>query len=170
MNVKRVSIDACRTVRAQRCDWTVVTDTGLLARLSTIREEKLPNETGGVLLGSFDVERRIVYVADTIASPPDSDEWPFHYIRGCSGLRAEVEAMCNLTDGMLEYVGEWHSHPHGCGAAPSGDDRRVFSWISDNMALDGLPGVMMIAGDSGRTSCFVCEIGDTESLLSLGKD
>ena len=40
------------------------------------------------------------------------------YIRGCRGLRAKVDEVATRTDGMLEYIGEWHSHPSGCSTAP----------------------------------------------------
>jgi proteasome lid subunit RPN8/RPN11 len=48
----------------------------------------------------------------------------------------------------LEYVGEWHSHPDGFSTRPSCDDRNVFRWIEDHLATDGLPPIMLIAGDS----------------------
>ena len=58
-----------------------------------LRNAKLPNETGGVLVGSLDLERKIAYVIDTVPSPPDSEEWPTVYIRGCRGLRRQVDLM-----------------------------------------------------------------------------
>lgn len=63
-------------------DWSLVTDDILLERLAALRREKLPSETGGVLVGAFDLTRRIVYAIDTVPSPPDSREWPMLYIRG----------------------------------------------------------------------------------------
>ena len=30
---------------------------------------------------------------------------------GAAGLRAKVDEVAARTDGMLEYIGEWHSHP-----------------------------------------------------------
>ena len=40
---------------------------------------------GGVLIGVYDLQRQVVYVVDTIPSPPDSAEWPTLYIGGCEG-------------------------------------------------------------------------------------
>lgn len=130
-------------------DWTLVTDDHLLGRLSEIRAGKLPNETGGVLLGTFDLTRRIVYVVDTIPSPPDSKEWPTLYIRGCSGLEDDVRRVEEATAGQLHYIGEWHSHPAGCACLPSDDDLKVFIWLTEVMDEDGLPALMMIVGDAG---------------------
>ena len=57
-------------------DWVIYTDEWLIAKIYKAREGKLPNETGGVLVGSFDMQRRIIYVVETLLSPPDSKEWP----------------------------------------------------------------------------------------------
>lgn len=134
-----------RTVR--QGDWTLMTDTALLDRLAALRLAKLPNETGGVLLGSVDLSRRIVYVVDTIPSPPDSKEWPTLYIRGCVGLEAEVRRIEGITAGQLHYVGEWHSHPAGHSCHPSDKDLTVFGWLTGRLDQDGLPALMVIVGD-----------------------
>jgi hypothetical protein len=130
-------------------DWTLISDDSLLQRLAALRIAKLPNETGGALVGAFDLKRRIVYVVDTVPSPPDSREWPMLYIRGCVGLEAQVRQMEAATAEQLHYIGEWHSHPEGHACSPSGDDAKVFAWLTDKMDDDGLPGLMMIAGDDG---------------------
>lgn len=66
---------------------------------------------------------------------------------------------------MLEYIGEWHSHPPSVRVAASGDDLKVFAWLTELMQADGLPGLMMIVGDPGHTSCYVGEITKEENLL-----
>lgn len=130
-------------------EWTVYADAWLLARLTELRAAKLPNETGGVLLGTFDVERKIAYLVDTIPSPPDSQEWPVLYIRGCAGLPEAVRSVEEATAGQLHYIGEWHSHPDGCSCRPSLDDVQVFTWLTDHMDADGLPALMFIVGEDG---------------------
>jgi hypothetical protein len=164
-NVKRMDIPFHPLVEGKLGEWLIVSDEGFLSKINNIRNNKLPKETGGVLIGSFDLERRIVYIVDTIPSPPDSEEWPTLYIRGCKGLKKEVEAVNEATMGMLEYVGEWHSHPSGVSTSPSEDDILVFSWIAEWMDRDGLPAVMMIAGDAGRISCYVASIDKSERIL-----
>ncbi len=164
-NVRRVDVGAAMTTRHSIADWTVCMDALLIHRLAEIREAKLPRETGGVLLGSFDLDKRLVYIVDTIPSPPDSQEWPTLYIRGCRGLRAKVDDVAARTDGMLEYIGEWHSHPKGFSTAPSNDDLQVFAWLTELMNVDGLPALMMIVGDGGHSSCYIGMMSRNESLL-----
>jgi hypothetical protein len=149
LSVTSIEVEPAMTRTCVIGDWTVITDDSLLQRLALLRMAKLPNETGGVLVGAFDLHRRIVYVIDTVPSPPDSCEWPMLYIRGCAGLEAEIRQIEAMTAGQLHYVGEWHSHPEGHGCLPSGDDATVFAWLTEKMDVDGIPGLMMIVGDDG---------------------
>lgn len=157
-DVTKLDIVPRRVTRQTVGDWTVVYDEGLLDTIFDLRRNRLPNETGGVLLGAFDVERRLVYVVETIPSPVDSQERTTLYIRGVEGLRPHIEDAQRRTFGQLEYVGEWHSHPNGYSCMPSGDDLRVLSWLSSHMDADGVPGVMMIAGEGGALSVLLAEV------------
>ncbi len=155
---KRVTVTPTRTVRKSTNNWTIVTDKGLMETLSSLRQSKLPNETGGVLLGSFDMERRIVYIVDALPSPPDSEEWPTLYIRGCEGLSEKITELDEKVDGMIEYVGEWHSHPDGAGTTPSEDDQKVFAWLEELRQADGYPATMVIVEDSGNIGYYIGKI------------
>ncbi|MFF2533775.1 ThiF family adenylyltransferase [Brevibacillus sp. NPDC058079] len=139
-------------------EWTICTDRRFINRIYELREGKLPKETGGVLIGSFDMQRKIVYVMDTISSPPDSREWPTLYIRGFQGLQKRLDEIRELTSGGLEYVGEWHSHPAGYGCLPSLEDRRAFSWLETHMSPEGKPALMMIAGDRREFAWYLGKI------------
>ncbi len=137
-------------IRCSFCEWTIMIDKWLLRKLATLRSSRLPNETGGVLLGSFDTQRRICFIIDVIPSPPDSEEWPTSYIRGCEGLAAKVNEVSEQTLGQVTYVGEWHSHPRGASTNPSADDLTAYSWLVRHMNSESLPAIMMIIGGRGQ--------------------
>lgn len=141
--------------RAQIGGWTVVLDQWLLDHVQQLRSERLPNETGGVLLGMYDLPRKIVYVVDTIPSPADSRETPVSYIRGCEGLAERVAAIADVTAGEVQYVGEWHSHPDGYSCAPSRDDLNLFASVTDRMTAAGYPALMGIVGERRQTLWFL---------------
>jgi ThiF family/Prokaryotic homologs of the JAB domain len=143
-------IDPSEMIERKINDWTVCTDQYLLDKMWHVRAEKLPNETGGILIGSFDLQRKIVYILDLLLSPPDSTEWPTVYIRGCKGLTKQVSDIEKITAGMVGYVGEWHSHPRNCGCLPSGDDRKAFRWLARHRNSAGFPALMLIAGDQNQ--------------------
>jgi len=125
----------------------LVTDRLFLGSVRAERQRKLPRETGGVLLGSWDLQRGIVYVVAMIPSPDDSEERPTSYIRGCRGLESAVSDAIARTGGQLQYLGEWHSHPDGHSAEPSDDDSKLFDWVLEYTNQDGYAPVMLIVGE-----------------------
>ena len=148
-SVQAIHISPAAVVETEVSGWRIITDIDFLDKLSGIRIKHLPNETGGVLLGVWDLVRRLIYIVDTIPAPLDSKERTTSFIRGCKGLKHEVDAAAAKTGGMLQYMGEWHSHPEGVGTRPSKDDCLVFSWINEMTSKDGFPPVMLIVGANG---------------------
>jgi len=128
-------------------DWTLVYDEFFIDKVNTARSEKFPNETGGAIIGSYDRQRKIIYVVDSIKSPDDSIEWPTVYIRGIKGLKRKIEHIETVSDRMLTYIGEWHSHPPNCSANPSPDDIQAFLWLAKVLNESGMLSLMLIVGE-----------------------
>ncbi len=158
INVQRYLFLMTSPIKCKTGEWTLCTDEGFLDKIHEARANKLPNETGGVLIGSYDMQRKIIYIVDFLPSPPDSEEWPTLYIRGCQGLHSKIKRIQQITANQLKYVGEWHSHPPNCSVKPSQDDRKVFDWLSYHMKTDGLPPLMLIVGDPGKYAFYLEQI------------
>lgn len=158
ISVQRYPFSVKNSIKYQIGEWTLCVDGGFVEKVHKTRAKKLPNETGGVLIGTYDMQRKIIYVVDCLPSPPDSKEWPTVYIRGCQGLYSQIEEIQQITANQLKYIGEWHSHPVGCGVNPSQEDRQVFDWLSDHMKVDGLPPLMLIVGDPGKYAFYLDQI------------
>jgi len=149
---------ATRVFRREPCpmllysfgDWTLLVTPSVHEQVGGLRRAALPSETGGTLIGAYDLSRRIVYVTGVLQSPPDSLGYPNLYIRGSAGLQDEYRQIGQRTAGMLEYVGEWHSHPTGHDCRPSVKDRTFFKWLERHLSADGLPPLMLIAEGDGR--------------------
>ncbi|MDA3936379.1 MAG: ThiF family adenylyltransferase, partial [Actinomycetota bacterium] len=135
------------SVRDFAVDWQFRMSGLAVEQMRRFRLGKLPDETGGVLLGAFDVHHRVVYVSGVLPSPPDSEEWPTSYIRGSRGLRAQVGRVSRLSGDEIGYVGEWHTHPAGCEALLSSDDTLALIDLTENMGREGLPGVVVVLSD-----------------------
>ena len=135
--------------------WTVSWDALLVDKLMRLRSNRLPKETGGILLGSYDQGRRAIYIVDALPSPTDSQEGRSSYIRGTRGLKEDVNRIVDITDGMLEYVGEWHSHPEGYGVEPSENDRRLLEWVKQGMETVGHPGLISIVGSNNILGVYL---------------
>lgn len=147
LSVGRLELDVHESTQTTIEGWSVVWDLGFLAQARDQRAAKLPNETGGIILGCWDVSRRVVYAVALLPSPADSTERPAYFTRGREELKARVDQASERTAGMVTYVGEWHSHPDACSCWPSEDDRNVLDWQGENMKVEGLPGLMLILGD-----------------------
>lgn len=131
-------------------DWTIKTDAYVVDKIRRHRLNRLPNETGGILIGSYDLTRKVIYIVDTILSPDDSKEYPNAYYRGIEGVTNELARIENATSGNVYYVGEWHSHPDGYSLEMSNDDKKLFMWINAFMSSIGFPALMLISGDNAE--------------------
>lgn len=145
--------------RQQLGDWSVSYGPQVAAEIATLRAAQLPRETGGVLLGIIDTSRRTVQVVRALAEPPDSSGTVTGFERGVSGLAATVKEAAERSLHQIRYVGEWHSHPAGSSTYPSVTDIRQISWLTAELENEGLPALMMIAGDNGALSVILAGKG-----------
>lgn len=140
-----------KSFRVELEGYAVEWDEGTIEKAKWLRGERLPNETGGVIFGCWDLSRKCVYIVDVTGAPTDSNESPRAFIRGSNQVKEWRATVARTTGEAVEYIGEWHSHPRGYSTCPSNDDRKVFRWIEDHLSIDGLPAVMLIIGDSEMT-------------------
>ncbi|HUT28857.1 MAG TPA: ThiF family adenylyltransferase [Sedimentisphaerales bacterium] len=146
--VRRHTIVPSKVMSWRVDGWDVRMSEVMIEKMMGCRRDKLPVETGGVLIGGFDLFNKIVYVVDIIPSPKDSIEKPYSYIRGFEGLLKKIEEIKNISGRRLNYVGEWHTHKGG--VRPSRLDKLALDEQAAEMSLAGLPGIMVIVGGEGK--------------------
>jgi hypothetical protein len=146
--VKNISVLYWLKIEAN--GWCIYCYTPLLDAMKLYRSKSLPNETGGVLIGSFDYSRHILYVVDHIESPDDSISSPTSYIRGCKGLEQKLKRIEDTVMDNLYYVGEWHSHV-GANTQMSSADKILMSAIIEYNCERCKPACMMIIGETGQS-------------------
>src|SRR5205814_2069520 len=71
LTVEKISVDTFKVNYQKRNGWRIYYDNYVLDQISEQRKAKLPNETGGILIGNYDTERRKIYIVDSLLSPPD---------------------------------------------------------------------------------------------------
>ena len=138
-------------------EWTIAYDDDFLADLGRLREGRLPNETGGVLLGIADMSRKSIHVAHALPEPADSRGSPEGFERGVVGLKAAIAHVAEASLHQLSYVGEWHSHPRKSSPLPSAIDLAQIAWLGSELQHEGLPGLMAIAADHGAFTFVVAD-------------
>lgn len=126
---------------------SVYVDEGIQRWLFDQRQRSLPSETGGILLGYYDLNVRELVLVAALPAPPDSVATAGSFERGIEGLKAQVTDAARRTAGVVQYVGEWHSHPPGVAATPSRDDLYQLIHLALAMGDEGLPGVQLIVGE-----------------------
>jgi len=124
-------------------------DTGVQEKMALLRNDHLPAETGGILLGYYDFNVNAVVVVDALPAPRDSKATNGSFERGLEGVIESVIEARRRTAGIVGYIGEWHSHPKGYSTDPSGDDKYQLVFLTLGLAMEGLPAVMLIVGDEG---------------------
>jgi integrative and conjugative element protein (TIGR02256 family) len=155
LSVRSISLQPLPMKQIQLGEWQLLTDSKLIDKVINQRTQQLPNETGGILIGAWDTEHKIVYVIDIISAPFDSVERETVFIRGHQGLSDQVRIVEEKTSWQVGYVGEWHSHPEKAECLPSHDDVKILEWLNTHMGEVGLPGLMMIACDKNMTSWYL---------------
>ena len=153
--VEKESFMADKWITHEQGGWKIELSLSLLGEMRTDREKALPNETGGVLIGAYDIARKRIYVVYQVRAPEDSISSPTSFIRGCANLPERLKYIHETTLDNLTYIGEWHSHP-SVNTQRSTDDVKLHKAIVGYNRENCLPGCMMILG-TDNFSIFIDE-------------
>lgn len=146
LSVRKYSFPIIKWTNMKVGSWSIYFSDSLLSKVIKYRQSKLPNETGGIILGGVDKYYQKIYITDTILSPSDSIEKPTLYIRGIEGVAEKLENISDITNGSIYYLGEWHSHPDNCSVNMSNDDKILFQELIEEGKYRGEPSLMLIVG------------------------
>jgi len=135
-------------------EWQICINNSLVEDMMTKRQERSPNETGGVLIGSCDSLRNKLYIVDMIFAPSDSIESPNSFIRGSDFLPEKMIEISNRTHNSLYYVGEWHSHPTRS-TSMSNNDKILLSVVTEWCEADSGIGCIVIVGADNACSVHI---------------
>ncbi len=145
-------------------DWTVKISDELVELANTLKNKVAPKETGGIIAGTWDRLRNVVYLVGIYDAPPDSVHSETGFERGSVGVFKTILELEQSTLGNLTYVGEWHSHPPGALSRPSSEDKTLLRWIGDILVDVEAPATMLIFGKDG---CRIILKEDNEERQTL---
>jgi integrative and conjugative element protein (TIGR02256 family) len=136
--------------------YTVILDEKIIQQMLWFCKEKMPLETGGILVGKYSDEGTSAKITNISGPPKDSKHGKSTFYRGVKGLTPWLSELWTTTGEY--YLGEWHFHPHFF-PVPSPIDHRQMKQISkDSRYHCPEPILFIIGGDpDGKwyTSCYV---------------
>ncbi len=146
-------------------DWTIKISDEIVEGTKQLQQKLAPKETGGIVAGSWDRIRKIIYLVGIYDAPPNSKHSTTGFHRGSVGVFKSINDLERSTLGNLTYVGEWHSHPPGVSANPSKDDRILIKWIRSLLDSSEAPAIMLIVGEDGLRIILREDERDLEELI-----
>ncbi|MGN5053166.1 Mov34/MPN/PAD-1 family protein [Aeromonas veronii] len=126
----------------------VIWDEGIEEKVKHLRSQALPNETGGILVGYYDFVYKKVMIVDALPPPSDSISTPSSFVRGENGVAESLAYINKQTRDVVKYIGEWHSHPKGCSASMSTQDKTQLKQLSERQSIIGYPAYQMIVAEN----------------------
>ena len=109
----------CKVVQSiKKHDWQVLLSDSVHEQMKEIMLMKIPNETGGVLIGTVFLYAKTIVITGILPAPPDSIENRNLFVLGTEGLEKRIKELEKKTNGKVTYLGTWHSHPQGGSASP----------------------------------------------------
>jgi integrative and conjugative element protein (TIGR02256 family) len=129
-------------------------------------------ETGGIMVGYYNVKRDCAIVIDCSGPPNDSKRSKNYFHRGIYGLQKWIDKLWELRQRRY-YIGEWHFHPFS-DPDPSGVDVSQIKENAENNLYQCPEPIMFILGGSPsknwtcKSFVYVRNVGLTELIKSFG--
>ena len=103
----------------------------LIKMLSFAQTNKVDKEAGGILLGK-QVQNRNEYIISDVSVPNNKDiRRRFSFVRNKDAAQCIINRWWWETKGVVNYLGEWHTHPELC-PVPSQVDRTLIKQVIDD--------------------------------------
>lgn len=109
-------------------DITVEIPDSVIKLLLKFEQKPELHESGGILLGKYIPEKEY-YLISEITEPTCKDRsGPLFFIRNHQTAQAIIEKRWRDSEGVINYLGEWHTHPWE-NPYPSSTDMQLLSKI-----------------------------------------
>ena len=115
---------------------------------SLVIEDKVC-ETGGLLFGQIESATEIVWISEIIGPPEDSEMLPEKFQCGIVGTQEFNTKLIEKTQGSIQYIGMWHTHPVSA-AIPSLRDINGMASIMCNDGFSSDSHMLVIIGYSSK--------------------
>lgn len=114
--------------RIKNCESKVFISNHLIERLYTVSLLHYPKEYGGILTGIR--KNNLTYILD-FETPKMIENSDNEFVRHVENINFHLKSIYDSSDGTLEYLGEWHSHPNSSPEYSSNDQKSMIEISND---------------------------------------
>lgn len=118
----------------------------ILESLLAEAQRRAPFETGGVLLGYWGRGPREPVVTQALGPGPGAIHEKFRFVPDYTYHVNEIARLFESSDGDLEYLGDWHTHPEGSGQMSRKDRKALKNIATDPGARASRPLMLILSG------------------------
>lgn len=137
----------------------------LLERMYEVASEYYPNEFGGILSGFREGNKVVVVDFETPSKIENSGN---KFVRHSDNLNVYLSNIYRSSEGILEYIGEWHSHP-GSSAQYSLNDEQSMIQISKDKKVKIENPVMVILSIVRRANSYKLYMVHDNKIVWMNK-
>lgn len=119
-------------------------DNGALHKMRQEGMIHFPLETGGSLMG-YRTKNGDVVIVDVTGSGPDAIHERYNFQCDASWIQKQINKVFDETDGMIHYLGDWHTHPGGS-TELSDMDKKALKLIVDTPEAFSPCAIMVVLG------------------------
>ncbi len=131
----------------------IILNSEVIDEIKKYYNSSLRYETGGVLIGKFNKDNKVIEVIEVYELKTNFFS-KILYKRNVKKAQKIINKRWHESGGVLNYVGEWHTHPN-MRALPSHTDINSLKEIASKVH-EILPGVVMIiAGDDNEINLVI---------------
>ncbi|MEC2346028.1 Mov34/MPN/PAD-1 family protein [Paenibacillus barengoltzii] len=127
-----------------------------MAEMLELCKEKMPLETGGILIGKYSEDGTKAIVRKNTGPPQDSKHGSHSFYRGIKDLALLLSNLWSSTGEF--YLGEWHFHPNSW-PIPSLTDKKQMKMIANDTRYHCPEPILYIIGGNPfaqwNSSCHV---------------
>ena len=127
----------------------------------------LKYETGGILLGKFNRKNKLIEISEVYELKTNLFT-KILYKRNARKAQKIINKRWKETEGIINYIGEWHTHPNML-AHPSGTDINSLKEIHDKVKRV-LPGTILIIAGKDENINLIVQSGDIIEMRILSKE
>ncbi|RMC93016.1 thiamine biosynthesis protein ThiF [Clostridium autoethanogenum] len=147
---KKLDIKDFSFLHLDKGGWTIKLYNLVWEKIQSKLEKSSSNETGGILLGHLNLNKKCIYVME-IFTPPDSIGGPYLFNKGSEETKKYLHDIMYKTGEMITYVGDWHTHPN-MGTEMSHKDALSLKEIKEKLKGTPYPAHIMIFNNDSFNS------------------